>query len=289
MNSLMRCPACGNLTESHRSIKIYNPNFKSAVEYTKCEICKSYFTNINNYTKTYEETLPHKYYAKVSTGLILENYKTLLYKHIIDICLNTIPPPASLLDIGCGFGGLLFTAKTNNYNVSGVDINPIGIDYAKNKGYKVYLDNPVNFLTNTEEKFEIITCLDTNCYFEDQKSVLMSAYNKLSRGGILVLRYNDHRWLFDIGLMVRKINLKIGNKIILPAIRDFRFTMKPAELIKLMENIGFKILRVSTNKIHSSEAPWFIKLNYIIGGILWKLFRIYCTTGVIIVGKKPIG
>jgi SAM-dependent methyltransferase len=101
------------------------------------------------------------------------------------------PPPATLLDMGCGTGWTsLFFAK-NGYSVTGTDISPEMIEFAnlnkKNSGVQ-----NVTFLVSDYEQdpfdnaFDCVVFFDSLHHAEDEEVALSMSYRALKSGGVFV-------------------------------------------------------------------------------------------------------
>lgn len=152
----VQCVNCGliylNPRPSIHEIKKYYPMDYDAFDQTKLKDIRS----INNYS-------------------IQLNYVEKYYKH-----------KGSLLDIGCGIGGFLYSAKKRGWRVQGIEPNPIAVEMGK-----VLLG--VNILTGSLEDvqlpdnfFDVITLWDVIEHLHHPEKTLMFC-NKLLR---------DNGWIF---------------------------------------------------------------------------------------------
>ena len=93
------------------------------------------------------------------------------------------------LDCGCGRGEWLEIMKEENIPVIGVDLNKINIKNLKEKGYEVYLDDVINFLSKSNKKFSIITGFHIIEHLELKAILdfLKLAYEKMLKNGVIIL------------------------------------------------------------------------------------------------------
>ena len=132
-------------------------------------------------------------------GLIEEDYDSDYLGHRIDVFLEAQfraaiqsdirplrPPPASLLDVGCGNGSFLLTAQEAGYQAVGIDISAGAVDIVKDRGGKALA---VDFLTHDfGQTFDIISMWDVVEHLRDPFKFFQRARDLLSPGGVLVIK-----------------------------------------------------------------------------------------------------
>lgn len=137
------------------------------------------------------------------------------------------------LDIGCGRGEFLELLNENDVKAIGVEINPESVKFLTQRGYRVILQDGIEYLSTLEDNsllgisaIHLIEHLD----FERLKSLIELSYKKLSHGGILILETPNP-----------KCNVALANFYI-----DFTHQRPcPYELVAfLCEYAGFKDLKI---------------------------------------------
>lgn len=132
-------------------------------------------------------------------GLIEEEYDQGYVGHRVDPffedqCRKAIrteigphsPPPATLLDVGCGNGGFLLAAQEAGYDTLGIDISAGAIEIVESRGGKAL---PVDFLTHDFGRtFDVISMWDVVEHLRDPFRFFQRAREMLSPGGILVVK-----------------------------------------------------------------------------------------------------
>lgn len=101
------------------------------------------------------------------------------------------PPPATLLDIGCGTGWTSYFLARRGYTVTGIDIAPEMIHCAQEK-YSSQCDSLTFETHNYEEKYakeqyDNVLFFDALHHAEDEAKALQTAYTALKPGGTCVI------------------------------------------------------------------------------------------------------
>jgi len=100
--------------------------------------------------------------------------------------ITRVPPPASLLDVGCGNGDFLFAAQQAGYRVEGIDISAGSISICQSRGLTAVKEEFTNF--HKEEKFDLITMWDLIEHLPDPSSFVHHAYCLLKPDGYLMIK-----------------------------------------------------------------------------------------------------
>ena len=166
---------------------------------------------------------------------------------------------AHILDIGCGRGRHAFELYAHGFSVTGIDLSPKNIKYAKEKAKKKRASDALRFLVHDmrnplDAQFSNVFNLFTSFgYFKDPKDnirtlesfraqltpngvgvidflnpgwVLANLVNEesIERDGIrfLIKRYTKDKWLFkDIQFQVDKYNYQFREQVELLELNDF--------------------------------------------------------------------
>jgi 2-polyprenyl-6-hydroxyphenyl methylase/3-demethylubiquinone-9 3-methyltransferase len=98
-----------------------------------------------------------------------------------------------ILDIGCGGGLLCEALAKKSAHVTGIDMSEDLIDVAKqhadtsNIDIEYYVDSIENFAEKTDQRYDIITCMEMLEHIPDPTSVIKSAKQLLNPHGHLFL------------------------------------------------------------------------------------------------------
>lgn len=98
---------------------------------------------------------------------------------------------ASVLDVACGGGKLLYFFKRMNYaDVAGVDISPEQVALSRQVTQSVTESNALDFLSSRKDAYDLITGLDIVEHFHKPEVLdfLDACYGALKPGGRLILQ-----------------------------------------------------------------------------------------------------
>lgn len=193
------CPCCGR--ENTDNEKIFNRDFEPCRELTAfsrydvyiCRRCgMAYAGNI-------EESMPlDEYYKRMSryegeSFRLLENQRK-FYLHCVEMIKRTMPKEAYILDVGCGFGGLLNELKKIGYqNLYGLEPSKRNCDYAmKEYGITVYegvLGDDISELRS--KKFDLLILSGVLEHLADVKKSVELCHSCLKKEGKLLVAVPD--------------------------------------------------------------------------------------------------
>lgn len=98
---------------------------------------------------------------------------------------SRIPPPATLLDVGCGGGDFLAAASEFGYVARGVDISEAAVARCRERGLEAHAGD---FLTLGLPPFDCVTMWDLVEHLPDPQAFLRRAFEVVRPGGYLVVK-----------------------------------------------------------------------------------------------------
>lgn len=100
-----------------------------------------------------------------------------------------VPKDATVLDIGCGGGGLVHFLATQGYrHTAGIDSSPEAVSFCEKRGLTtIHLDDAKNITSFPERSFDSIISSDVLEHLNDPKKALTSWFHVLKEGGLLIL------------------------------------------------------------------------------------------------------
>lgn len=201
------------------------------------------------------------------------------------------PPPARVLDLGCGGGWTSIFLARRGYSVTGQDIASDMIALAQDNAIHHGLTSCVDFLCSDfeslgmEKKFDCALFFDSLHHAEDEALAIQSAWRALRPGGILITHEPGEGHASDPASV--------------EAMRLFGVTerdMPPHLIVRRGREAGFTHARVLPMPIHlfsifykdrGPRPPLFSKARYRMIRRAWRmLFRPDMTLGSIVILTK---
>ena len=281
-----RCSACGS-TDSLELPICFSPSNRGEQYWRQCRRCRAFFS-----TQPYDLSAEIKHTEQMAwgdsqMGIQLNAYKQRLYQKSLKLIASHLPAPARLLDVGCAYGGFMQAAQQCGYQVCGYDIVPTAVSYVRSLGLEAYqCPSAAAFSERVKQPFDGVACLDVNCYWHDQRSELADIKSLLSQGGYLLMRVVDKSWLFALGIRLAMLNEQFGKRLMRAATNDHRHSMPVRSHLRLLEEVGYRVLYVSSrDALHSDQAKLSVKLAFELGHLAQKLFGIYLAPGALVLAQ----
>jgi SAM-dependent methyltransferase len=282
------CQACGRACDGTEFVFTFKSG-RGVRQWKRCPGCKAYFLE-----EVYDarQELTHAEgtgFGSERIGRDLNSFKRRMFVSVLDLLKKNCPPPGSLLDVGCSYGGFLMHARDAGYAVSGFDIIPKAVDYVRSQEIPAEVAFSIGDLTAlTDGTLDVITCLDCHYYWPNQPAELAHAYRKLKPGGFLAMRVADKSWMFSTGLWLRNVSDGLGEKALRASVNDHRFSMPIRSLLKLIRRTGFDVRYASPRgAIYSDRTKLPVKISFAIGTILWQTSGIFVAPGALVLARKP--
>jgi SAM-dependent methyltransferase len=107
-------------------------------------------------------------------------------RELEDELIPRIPPPARVLDVGCGNGAFMVVAAATGYETVGVDVSIAAVARARANGFDAYT-GALPGLT-LPGQFQFVTLWDVIEHLDDPASTVRRAYDLLEPGGYRVVK-----------------------------------------------------------------------------------------------------
>lgn len=160
--------------------KVWRQNELFVFNIVQCQTCGLIYTN----PKAKGDVFANKEGGSARSDAATAN-KPIYDKGTAAICKHfPTTSPLKVLDIGSAHGGFLAYAKQLNWDAEGVDINPILVEKARQRGFTIhegYLDE-LNLPTNF---YDVVTMWDVIEHLDDPKGFLETILTLLKPGGVL--------------------------------------------------------------------------------------------------------
>lgn len=170
-------------------------------------------------------------------------------RHIFDQALNEIlhwqkrlgaTRFGTLLDMGCGHGHFLNSARKQGFSVLGIEPAEVPARYAEEVFQLRVMQDEVARIDLEPESFDVITMWDVIEHMSDPQRVLRHCSRWLKPGGILALRFPSSTWQKIKGISFASRNrATFGATIHLYFFNDHTFT-------EMARRVGLDVLRIRT-------------------------------------------
>ena len=250
----------------------------SIFRYNICKSCGHVFQS-GRKTQEYYNSIPYTLGQESNDKIMHKKYDAhcknranYIYDFIKKFIVNI---PNSILDIGCGYGGVLFYLGNN---LKTKNLTGIAPDYDENTFSKY---NEINFIKSNYEfpisqKYELIILVHSLEHFLSPVKCLMTARENLTDDGILYIEVPNFYWEpFIINQIFTPVHISYFSK---------------NDILNLIEYCGFEILKIkeskfwgniklvakkSTKKYYDENIFALSKENWILKLIKWKLNKIF--------------
>lgn len=249
----VNCSLC-NSSESHALYKFNYKKFglKEPFILVRCAHCGQVYNNPRLKTGDLKQSY-NKEYGVIKQGKLEKR----LWLPALEDYVNKIRPlegkisGRNLLDIGCGLGFLMKICQDNGWQVQGVDISDIAVEYARDTlGLSVELKR-IEDVDFGGRKFNLILALGLLEHLEQPVEFIKRCYNLLEENGVLLIEAPN------FGSIFRKITRRFWVGFTPYRIQHF----SKDTIARMVSATDFKIL-----DIYTTNNDIFIKRN------LWRWF-----------------
>lgn len=198
---------CPNCNSGEYTLYLTEGDFKIV----KCSNCSLvYLLNIPDESEIYEDYYKIEFdkedYSKDSKFPHLSEIYTINDQRLY--YLRKLKIKGSLLDIGCGTGLFLNTAKNFGYDVSGIDVSQTALKFARESFKLNVSDQKVEDLISQNKKYDFVTMWHVLEHFANPKEELKKIKQLLNPGGVLLIEVPN---LNSIKFKLAKNKWKGGN------------------------------------------------------------------------------
>jgi SAM-dependent methyltransferase len=283
------CPVCGYDVDSLNTRLYEITAGRGLSTWARCNSCKSYFDSAH-YDR--ESEVAHTRtcaWGNYDTGVKLNSYKRRLYLSVLKLLSSHAAAGCSVVDVGCSFGGFLEQARIHGFTARGMDIVPEAVQYTRQRGFPCDLAASIEELDLVDGSAEIVSVLDCNYYWPDQRTELRAVWRKLRPSGLLVMRLVDKSWMLRAGLGISKFFPGLGALLCKRAVNDHRVSIPFSSMVRLLRQEGFEIVYASTRgAMHSDESSLTVKTSFAIGLVVWHLTGWNVAPGALVLARKRI-
>ncbi len=270
------CELCGSPHfEFYRKAKsLYSNDYYDLIRCRRCKlVCvsnKLANEDIHNLYKS-DENMVSYFKAKEKNDHIL--FQTLI-KELSTVC--KFKSGMKLLDIGCGTGTLLRIAKSQGWDVTGIELNGHAVKYAQETSGLNVIQGSLTDDIFPPESFDLITIIQTLEHIPTPMGVLKTLHKILKKEGMIYVEVPNLNSIFV--LANRFLKIKDFSCTIDPTAHLFYFTSKT--LNEMLESCGFITISIHAgfNKYLLEiliESPILKKLLSLPYRALYKIYNAF--------------
>ena len=171
-----RCPVCAAAVSRALAVVADRP-------LRRCQACGHAFLEVE--APSTLEPIYNDHYAGFREDPVFRREASRVIREEL---MPLVPPPARLLDVGCGNGEFLALARDAGYRATGIDISAAAVELCQQRGLDVRVgDLRSRQLFAADERFDLITFWDVVEHLPDPISFLRRAHELLAaRGSVLI-------------------------------------------------------------------------------------------------------
>ena len=287
MESVDRCPVCETKVNVGALTKMILKTSRGDQTWAICPGCQSFFA-VERYDRAREvEHTRTQPWGRDESGHALNDYKDLMFEAILRVLRKYAGQGSTLLDVGCSYGGFLQRAKEEGYRVRGMDLVPEAVESVKRQGIPCDCAESVWNLDIPENSLGVISVLDCNYYWPNQRKELRALFSRLRADGLLVMRVVDTSWVIRMGLGLRRWLPAAGQRLCEKAVYDHRVSIPVRSLLRVVRQEGFEIVYISPRDAMPSRYNSLkVKTAYAIGHLAWRIAGWHLAPGCVFMARK---
>jgi len=127
-------------------------------------------------------------------------YFRALNRRVIRALAGRVPPgPATVLDAGCGTGGLIraLQAARPEWSVTGLDFSPRACELARERTGVEIVEGSITALPFADASFAAVVSADVVCQVTDGAAALREFARVVRPGGVVAVNVPAYRWLWS--------------------------------------------------------------------------------------------
>jgi len=241
------CNICGvDDTEyvGKRAPSAYNIPEDLKADIVRCKRCGLMYPNpmpfADNEQLQKNYSKPESYFPSAITDDRIKFYESIIKG------LDKYSKKGRLLDVGCGRGELLYSAKKYGWGVLGIDVSEDFVSYAKSRFDVPVIVGNLKDSVLQREKFDAITLVSVLQHSYDPADLLINANRVLKDGGVLFIEVmNNGSLIYKAGDIYYRLTGSNKTTNLSPTFPSYQiYGFSKASILKMLEKSGFKILYI---------------------------------------------
>lgn len=216
--------------------------------YARCQICGtiqlSPFPTKEELDRAYAEDYATSGHYGIDPEIIFHAASP-FYKAVLSELYVNFLPYGTILDYGCGWGGMCRLLRDNEFDYLGIDFESDSLNYCKNNGLNVSADT-LDSLLLAEKKFSAILLITVFEHLHDHVQVLHKIRNILMPGGLIIILIPTaqlYGWLARTLCLLRvSPELPALNTTFCPPWHTAIFSVNGAN--RLITSCGYELVRI---------------------------------------------
>ena len=153
-----------------------------------------------NLRKSYNDWYKNKWKSDTSTT----HKPVALYQEVFSVLSTHVKKKnPKLLDVACGVGRFLMEAKSENYEIFGIDISDKAVAIAREKTGAEITRASVENMRYRANSFDVVTCIGSLEHFADPKKALKEMSRVLRSEGVCLLHVPNLMFVGHIYMTLR--------------------------------------------------------------------------------------
>ena len=271
VNNPYKCVCCHDVEFEH----LYTSPEGEVIK--KCRACGLIFTDIDCPEDMVVDCYGEEYYKQWHKESVRR--QGMWRKRLRQ--LNKFCQPASLLDVGCGLGCFVKTARDSGWDVAATEVSEYAVNHISRKHNIDVMQGEINSIDFKGRKFDVVTMWHVLEHLDDPLKALEVVHSLLKDDGLLVIEVPNVYYL----VQMVKSYLKTKNAFSLFTLKNnpephyFHFSV--LSLKRLLRNAGFRVTNIFVGVYGEHQNGFFRRLKSRIYNVITVL--------VYLLSKKNIG
>lgn len=197
IGNAVTCPICGSITAA------YCVDTIDSYVMIECSVCTVHFATPFKRAEIehYDEIYVAKKNTRTQQKEIARTLTSPRYREFFRLVSSKKYP--KILDVGCGMGGFLKSARNKGFVIYGVEQSSEAIAFAQAIGVNNICQSSLFDIPNEWNDFDVITVFEVLEHLDKPSLMVQNAYERLKQGGILYITVPDRERL-DLRLAGRR-------------------------------------------------------------------------------------